>query len=89
MKIPKEISEKIREANRLNNEVVDWMQNNLDCEGMTFDNFFWDVVPEPQGEEQDDGEYCDQHQYGEDWFVGNYYWEMPDSLYLCMHFELF
>ena len=89
MKIPKEIAEKIKQANDINNEIVGWILENLDCEGMTFERYFWNVVPEPQGEEQCDGEYCDQATVGDscDWFYGDYYWEMPNALYLKIPFE--
>lgn len=31
------------------------------------------------GEEQEEGEYCNQYQRGEDSFDGTYYWAVEDS----------
>lgn len=91
MKIPKNISEKIREANRLNNEICLWMNDNIDnFEDFQINDVFWTIVPEPQGEEQDnDGEeYCNQSNPCEDLFFGEYYWQLEgESNYLEMHFE--
>lgn len=91
MKIPKEISEKIREANRLNNEICLWMNENVDCfEDFQVNDLFWRIVPEPQGQAQDnDGEeYCNQSNPCEDWYFGEYYWELEgESNYLELSFE--
>lgn len=89
MKIPKEIADKMKQANELNNEIQKWMNENI----YDFDEFdcslmFWDIVSEPKGVEQLDGEYCDQRQLGEDWFVGEYYWKLEgESKYLRIHYE--
>ena len=92
MQIPKEISEKMREVNRLNNEIIDWMQENIDCDGITsFVGKFWDIVPEPQGEEQDDNgeEYCNQSNPYEDCYFGEYYYQLEkESNYLELSFSL-
>ena len=89
MKIPKEIVKKIRQANEINNEICKWMDENLDCEGMDLSRFFWNIVPEPQGVEQIEAEeYCDQRVIGEDWFIGEYYWNLEgESNYLEIHYE--
>jgi len=90
MRIPKEITEKIREVNRLNNEIYFWMQENIDCDGFSFNELFWQIVPEPQGEEQGTNgeEYCNQSNPCEDWYFGEYYWQLDgESNYLEMHFE--
>ena len=89
MKIPKEIVEKIRQANELNNEICKWMDSKLETDGMDFTPLFWNIVPEPQGNEQGDGEYCAQQQLSEDWFTGEYYWQLEgESNYLQVHFEI-
>ena len=91
MKIPKEIVKKIRQANEINNEICKWIDENLDCEGMDLSRFFWDIVPEPQGIAQDNNgeEYCNQSILGEDWFIGEYYWQLEgESNYLQVDFEI-
>lgn len=89
MKIPKEVVEKIRQANELNNEICKWMDSELETEGMDFTPLFWNIVPEPQGEEQGDGEWCAQRQHSEDWFTGEHYYQLEgESNYLCMDFEI-
>ena len=85
MKIPKEIREKIEQRIRLNEELDTWFRENLDIEGC--DHRDVQVVDEATGEEQLDGEYCDQIQHGDDWFSAKYYWEMDNGKYLCMNFE--
>lgn len=91
MKIPNEINNKIRLVNKLNNEIIEWLDENIDTEGMSFDGLFWKIVPEPQGESQceDDSEYCAQNQIGEDWFYGEYYYQLEgESNYIEFHYEL-
>ncbi len=88
MRIPVEIADKIKQANALNNEIVGWIMENLDVEGMNFERYFWDLVPDPGGEEQEEGEYCAQSVIGEDWFYGDYYWQLEkDGRYLKVPFE--
>lgn len=87
MKIPKEIREKIEKRVKLNEELDAWFKENLDIEGCNHRDV--QVVDEPTGEDQYDGEYCDQSQYGDDCFYGNYYWEMDNGKYLCMSFEIY
>lgn len=91
MKIPKEIVEKIRQANEINNEICKWMNDNIDnFEDFEINGLFWEIVPEPQGESQDDDgeEYVDQRTYCEDWHIGEAYYQLEsESNYLEMHFE--
>ena len=91
MKIPKEIVEKIRQANELNNEICKWMNDYIDnFEDFEVNSLFWEIVPEPRGESQDDDgeEYVDQRTYGEDWHMGEAYYKFEgESNYLEMHFE--
>ena len=91
MKIPKEIVEKIRQVNELNNEICMWMNDKIDnFEDFEVNSLFWSIVPEPQGEQQDDDgeEYVDQRTYGEDWHIGEAYYQLEgESNYLEMHFE--
>ena len=89
MKIPKDIVAKIRQVNELNNDICKWIDSELETEGMDFSHLFWEIVPEPQGDEQDDGEYCNQRQHSEDWFTGEYYWQLEgESNYLQVDFEI-
>ena len=89
MKIAKEIAAKIRQVNELNNEICKWIESELDADGMDFNRYFWNIVPEPQGEEQCDGEYCTQNQYSEDWYTGEYYYQLDgESNYLQLDFEI-
>lgn len=91
MKIPKEIVEKIRQVNELNNEICKWMNDYIDnFEDFELNGLFWEIVPEPRGESQDDDgeEYVDQRSYGEDLHMGEAYYKFEgESNYLEMHFE--
>lgn len=89
MKIPKEITKKIRQVNELNNEICKWLDSETSTEGMDFNHYFWNIVPEPQGEEQCDGEYRDQRWHSEDWVIGEYYYQLEgESNYLEIDFEI-
>lgn len=91
MKIPKEIVVKIRQANELNNEICKWMNEHIDnFEDFEVNGLFWEIVPEPRGESQDDDgeEYVDQRTYSEDWYCGEAFYKLEgESNYLEMHFE--
>ena len=87
MKIPKEIREKIEQRIQLDDELTKWFAENLDIEGCDHRCAF--IADKAKGEEQDDGEYCDQRQIDDDWFSGKYYWEMDNGKYLCMNFEIY
>ena len=59
-------------------------------EDFEINGLFWEIVPEPRGESQDDDgeEYVDQRSYGEDWHMGEVYYKFEgESNYLEMHFE--
>lgn len=86
MQIPKEVREKIEQRIKLNEELKKWFEENLDIEGCNI--FDVQIVDKPCGEEQSDGEYCDQTILGEDWYRGQYYWEMDNEKWLCMDFEI-
>lgn len=90
MIIPKEITEKIRKANDLNNEVCKWLDENTEIEGYDFTPLFWDIVPEPQGEEQIEAEeYCEQRKRSENWYTGEYYYKLEgESNYLRIDYEI-
>lgn len=90
-KIPKEIVEIIEERNRLNKEIKNWCEENLDMEGM--DSKFADIVDYHNGEEQgtdDRKEWCDQSVgYLGDDFYGDYFWETEcENKFLHMDFSL-
>ena len=78
-KIPKKIVEMIEERNRLNREIVEFVNNEIG------DDVYWnidqaDIVSEDniKGNEQGDEncrEWCDQTMWGEDFGSGFYYWE--------------
>ena len=86
MKVPKEIADKVeiyKAGQKAFCEIVAWLKENTDADGVDIDEVF--IVDEPTGNEQNDGEYCDQYSVGwcEDSFVGNYYHPIEDSpLYL-------
>ena len=86
MIIPKEIREKIEQKLKLDKEIEDWIEENLDAEDMIFESIR--ITNSTSGIEQDDGEYCDQSVgvCGDD-FYGYYYWPMDNGKYMCMYFE--
>lgn len=86
MTIPKEIREKIEQKLRLDEEIKDWMNENLDIEYCVYNTM--KIQDNPSGKEQLDGEWCDQTTgyLGYD-FCGHYYWPMDNGKYLCMYFE--
>lgn len=89
-KIPKKIIDKIEQRNALNKEIREWCKENIDINGMNTD--FADVVNEYHGYEQgnyDCQEWCDQISQGEDWYVGDYFWETEyEGKYLHMAFSI-
>lgn len=89
-KIPKEIVDKIEQRNALNEEIEEWCSKNLDMDGM--DSNYADITDEYDGEEQGTDkckEWCDQLCRGEDWYVGDYYWETEyEGRYLHMKFDI-
>lgn len=82
MKVKREIAEKIEryqnlqsEADKLYEEIEEYFTEELDVDyfGTPF------VTDKPAGEYQGDGEYCDQITMGEDWYRGNYYYQIDGS----------
>lgn len=91
MKIPEKIVDIIEQRNRLNKEIADWCKKNLDMEGMDPDSATIETFHAGEEQKTEKGkEWCDQQQMGEDWFVGNYYWETQyKGKYLHMPFDIF
>lgn len=85
--IPKEIREKIENKLKLDEEIRKWTSENLYVDGFYFESM--KIVDEPSGEEQDNGEYCDQSTFGysEDSFYGYYYSPLDNGKYLCFYYE--
>ena len=82
MKVPKEIADKVeiyKAGNKAFAEVVEWLSENTDADGVVIEDLF--IVDEPTGREQNNGEYCDQSSVGycEDSFAGNYYHPIEGS----------
>lgn len=53
------------------------MRTNMDLKIFWVNGF--GVSQEPEGEEQSDGEYCDQWMLGEDYGDGTYYYPIEES----------
>lgn len=86
MRIPKEIRQKIEQKLKLDDEISDWIKENLDAEDMCFESI--EIVNYPTGREQCNGEWCNQSVgYCGDDFYGYYYWPMDNGQYLCMYYE--
>lgn len=82
MNIPKEIADKVEiyeAGKKAFCEIVAWLRENTDADGVYIEEVF--IVDEPAGDEQNDGEYCDQYSSGwcEDSFSGNYYHPIEGS----------
>lgn len=86
MIIPKEIREKIEQKLKLDEDIEKFFRENEDVDGLYFPSM--EIVDEPTGEEQSNGEFCSQScGYCEDDFYGHYYWPMDNGKYLRMYFE--
>lgn len=85
--IPKEIREKIEDKLKLDEEIIKWTSESLYVDGFYFESM--KIVDEPSGEEQDNGEYCDQSsfEYSEDSFYGYYYFPLDNGKYLRFYYE--
>ena len=94
MTIPKEIVNKMKKANELLKEVNTWLNENADMDGTQYQESAWEsdyykFTDKPTGKEQDDGEYCEQHQgYIEDSFYGIYYYPTENGDYFLTHYEV-
>lgn len=90
MKVPAEIAEKAKryqelnkEAQRLYEELEDWLNENTGADAVFITDIF--VAEKPKGKLQNGDEYCSQSSYGYsgDSFVGTYYLPVEgSSLYL-------
>lgn len=91
MKVPKEIAEKVERyqelqngADKLYEEIKQYFEE-LGAEG--FEIPF--ITDKPEGHLQNDDEYCDQAELGEDWYRGNYYYQIENSdKYIGYSFEI-
>lgn len=101
MTIPKEIVDKMEQVNALMLEIEKWTHENIETDGSKhsttrlFSNEFvhqdyYEFTNTPTGTEQDDGEYCEQHQdaYIEDSFYGKYYYPTEKGNYFWFWFEV-
>jgi len=99
MTIPKEIVEKMKQVNFLMAEIDFWMYENIDVDGSMHDHRklytreydhhdYYQFTDEALGEEQDDGEYCNQWAVGEsgDSFHGFYYYPTEAGEYFYFEF---
>ena len=99
MTIPKEIVEKMKQVNSLMAEIDSWLDENIEVDGSKYNHRKWLTVEyehpdwykftdEVSGEEQDDGEYCDQWSVGEsgDSFEGVYYYPTESGEYFYFDF---
>lgn len=99
MTIPKEIVDKMKQVNSLMDEIDKWLDENIDLDGskhnyrrwMTgeYKNQEWyQFTDKASGEEQNDGEYCDQWSVGEsgDSFEGYYYYPTEDGEYFYFQY---
>lgn len=90
MTIPKEVREKVEMRDKLNDEIKNWCEENLEMEGKDSNSAY--IVDNPKGAEQslsgENEEWCNQSCLGEDWYQGEYYWKMDNGQFLCMDFEL-
>ena len=99
MTIPKEIVNKMKLVNSLMKEIDKWLDENIDLEGSkhAYREWFTDEYDHPDyyqftdeahGEEQDDGEYCDQWSVGDtgDSFVGYYYYPTENGEYFYFQY---
>lgn len=83
MKIPKEIASKVERYEKLKNEEDKlWEELEEFANENGFEDFLisgFGVCQEPHGEEQSNGEYCDQCMCGEDSGYGTYYYPIEES----------
>lgn len=92
MKIPKEIASKAERYEKLKNETDKlWEELEEFARENGFEDFWindFGASQEPEGEEQSNGEYCDQYMRGEDSGSGTYYYPIEGSMqYLWIKYE--
>ena len=101
MTIPKDIVEKMEQVNSLMAEIDMWLDENIETDGSKhshrrvfsdeyYHNDYYEFTDEPSGEEQTDGEYCNQSTFGEsgDNFYGTYYYPTEKGNYFCFEYWL-
>lgn len=99
MTIPKEIVDKMKQVNALMAEIDLWLDNNIDVVGSRHNHRkyltreydhqdYYQFTNEANGDEQNDGEYCDQWCVNEDGdsFKGFYYYPTGDGDYFYFEF---
>lgn len=85
--IPKELRNKIEQKLQIDKEIQEWLSENS-C--VQYNEIFWndvEIVDEPYGDEQDDGEYCDQSTNGYDDYWGYYYFPLDNGKYLKVYYQ--
>lgn len=96
MKAPKKIMECVEKYEKLKAESERIEKEMAACkkmftewegdQGVYIGDLF--ITDKPEGEEQGDGEYCDQYCQGEDWYTGTYYYPIEDSdKYVAYNYE--
>lgn len=104
MKIPNDIVTKMEQVNSLISEIDKWFYDNLDTDlldGTKHENTdyrgnykgveqYYQFADTPTGEEQNGGEYCEQHTdaYIEDSFYGKYYFPTDKGNYFMFDFSI-
>jgi len=99
MTIPKEIVDKMKQVNFLMDEIDKWLDENIDLDGSKHNHRQWmtddykhpdwyQFTDKASGEEQFDGEYCDQWSVGEsgDSFEGYYYYPTENGGYFYFQY---
>lgn len=100
MTIPKEIVEKMKQVNSLMAEIDLWMDDNIGLDKLDGSKHnhrkpmtveyehtdYYEFTNEAQGEEQNDGEYCDQWPASDDSFEGFYYYPTESNEYFYFQF---
>ena len=94
MTIPKEIVNKMEQVNALILKIDEWLDENIETEGSKHchreyysneykHSDYYQFTDEANGEEQNNGEYCDQWTVGgsEDSFQGFYYYPTEKGNY--------
>lgn len=101
MTIPKEIVDKMKQANALMGEIDKWLDENIELEGSKHDYRQWmagdyvhsdwyQFTDEARGKEQNDGEYCNQWSVDDsgDSFEGYYYYPTETGEYFYFQYWL-
>lgn len=87
MIIPKDIVEKMEQANALLSEIDAWLDENVDLYDAEYAPYdYYCFTDKPEGKPIRGGEYCDQHQIGEDSYAGYYFYPTEKGNYFCFKF---